>query len=175
MPSAATLAAALLAASACHKPPDPAPGAASAPASAVASAPASAPGARPKREKVDAAEVRVPPGKSQLHVAWDLPEGTGINDEAPFSVRWTASDGLLETPTDIKGLGKEVARGFDIPIALMKDSPGGMLSGDLDLVVCDVATHAVCVPLHHRLELTFAVQAGAPAGQVHLPLPQAKQ
>ncbi|HSQ61619.1 MAG TPA: hypothetical protein VLM85_00335 [Polyangiaceae bacterium] len=126
------------------------------------------------REKFDAAELSVPPGKSTLHVAWALPEGTGINDDAPFSVRWGSSDGLSTPPGDIRGLGKQVAGGFDIPIEIMPGSTGALLAGDIDLVVCDVATHSICLPLKRRLELTFAVTKGSAAGKVTLPLPQAK-
>lgn len=131
-------------------------------------------GGPPPREKFDAAELAVPPGKSTLHVAWALPTGTSINDDAPFSVRWGSSDGLSAPPSDIRGLGKDVASGFDVPLDLMKSSTGAQLSGDIDLVVCDAATHSVCVPIRRRLELTFAVTKGANGGKVTLPLPQAR-
>jgi len=134
----------------------------------VASAPPS------PREKFDAAELAIPPGKSVLHVAWALPAGTGINDDAPFSVRCGSIDGFTTPPGDIRGMGKQVAAGFDIPLELMAGATGGQLVGDIDLVVCDVATHSVCVPLRRRLELTFAVTKGAASGKVTLPLPQAK-
>ncbi len=126
------------------------------------------------REKFDAAELPVPPGRSTLHVAWALPVGTSINDDAPFTVRWGSSDGLAAPPADIRGVGKDVASGFDVPIEIMGKASGAQLAGDIDLVVCDVATHSVCVPLRRRLELTFAVTKGADGGKVTLPLPQAR-
>ncbi|HEY1957968.1 MAG TPA: hypothetical protein VGH28_20245 [Polyangiaceae bacterium] len=143
----------------------------------VASAEPVAPGgaAIGARPKIDAAEIAVPPGKSELHVAWSVPSGTAINDEAPFAVRWTGSDGLATTPTDIRGVGKEVQSGFDVPLDVMPGSAGAQLTGDIDLVVCDTVTHSVCVPIKRRVELTFAVGAkGAPKGTVTLPLPSAK-
>lgn len=143
-----------------------------------ASAPGSAlvEGAIPKAERVkfDAAEIAVPPGKSNLHVQWSVPNGTAINDDAPFTVRWGSSDGLVAPPSDIKGHGKDVRGGFDVPIELMAGASGGQLAGDIDLVVCDVETHSICVPLKRRLELTFAAGKGNAKGTVTLPLPQAK-
>ena len=144
----------------------------------VASATPPPPGAiaaATERPKIDAAEIAVPPGKSQLHVAWSVPNGTAINDEAPFAVRWTGSDGLSTPPTDIHGHGKDVESGFEVPIDVMPGSAGAQLTGDIDLVVCDTVTHSVCVPIKRRVELTFAIGAkGSPKGTVTLPLPSAK-
>ncbi len=125
-------------------------------------------------DKFDAAEIPVPVGKSQLHVAWSVPDGTAINDDAPFNVRWGSSDGLVASPTDIHGHGKDVAAGFDVPIEVLGGSSGGQLVGDIDLVVCDVKTHSICVPLKRHLELTFAAGKGTSQGRVTLPLPSAK-
>lgn len=141
--------------------------------SATAAAPGGG-GLATGRPKLDAAEIAVPLGKSDLHVAWSVPKGTEINDEAPFAVRWASSDGLVSPPTDIKGHGKDAASGFDVPIETMPDASGGKLAGDLDLVVCDTVTHAVCVPIKRRLELTFAVGKRTAQGRVTLPLPSAK-
>jgi hypothetical protein len=142
----------------------------------AASVSASAPGAAPvaTRERFDTAEVPVPPGKSKLHVAWSVPSGTAINDDAPFGVRWASSDGLVEPPVDIHGAGKDVKGGFDVPIEVMGGADGAKLCGDIDLVVCDVATHAVCVPLKRKLALTFAVGQGRDPGRLTLPLPSAR-
>lgn len=126
-------------------------------------------------EKFDAAEVNVPPGRSTLHIAWELPPGTGINDEAPFAVRWSQSDGLVGPPSDIVGVGKQVAAGFDVPVEPMATATAAQLSGDVSLVVCDTATHAVCVPLKRRLEVTFGVRKGGKPGSLRVPLPQAKR
>ena len=124
--------------------------------------------------RFDAAEIAVPPGKSKLHVAWSIPDGTAINDDAPFGVRWGSSDGLVAPPTDIRGTGKEAQGGFDVPIEVMSGAEGAKLCGDIDLVVCDIATHAVCVPLKRKVVLTFAVGKGRVEGNVTLPLPKAK-
>lgn len=126
-------------------------------------------------EKFDAAEVNVPAGKSTLHIAWDLPQGTGINDEAPFAVRWSQSDGLVAPPSDIIGVGKEVAGGFDVPVEPMATATAAQLAGEVSLVVCDVATHSVCVPLRRRLEVTFGITQGGMPGSLRVPLPQAKR
>jgi hypothetical protein len=124
--------------------------------------------------KLDIAEVPVPSGKSALHIAWSVPNGTDINDDAPFNVRWSSSDGLVSPPDEIHGHGKDVKGGFDVPIDVVKGADGAKLAGDIDLVVCDIDTHSVCVPLKRKLELTFAVGKGGPPGSVTLALPKAK-
>jgi hypothetical protein len=139
----------------------------------LASASVEAPKKRPK-ERFDAVEVNVPVGKSSLHVAWQIPNGTGINDEAPFAVRWVSSDGLAVTPIDIHAFGRDVEKGFEIPIELMTGTSGGKLAGDLDMVVCDTATHAVCVPLRRQLEITLNPSKGSALGSLNLPLPAAR-
>lgn len=151
--------------------PTPITGAIVTPAPGTAAAPKEA--KRPK-DRFDAVEVAVPTGKSRLHVAWKIPPGTGINDEAPFSVRWVSSDGLSVTPTDIHGVGKDVDEGFDIPVELMEGTSGAKLAGDLEMVVCDIATHAVCVPLRRQLEITLNPAKGSALGSVTLPLPSAR-
>lgn len=177
---AATLAVGLACACACAKKP-PAETSRATTGSSASAATAAAIGARgapggggPARPKIDAAEIAVPPGKSDLHVAWSVPKGTEINDEAPFAVRWTGSDGLATPPNDIRGHGKDVESGFEVPIEVMPSSAGAQLLGDIDLVVCDTVTHSLCVPIKRRVELTFAVRKGSAKGSVTLPLPSAK-
>ena len=159
---------------ACKKKEEAAPPVASASASAAPGAAIGAPKAKRPKDRFDAIEVAVPDGKSSLHVSWKLPDGTGVNDAAPFAVRWVSSDGLAVTPTDIHGLGSDVAKGFEIPIELMAGTSGGKLSGDLEMVVCDVATHAVCVPLRRQLEITLSPSKGGALGSVILSLPSAR-
>jgi hypothetical protein len=49
------------------------------------------------------------------------------------------------------------------------------LEGELDLVVCDVDTHAVCVPVRRALDLGFAVtKDGAAETVLNVKLPEAK-
>lgn len=133
-------------------------------------------GAAPRAlDRFDVAEIVVPPGTSTLHIAWDLPKGTGVNDDAPVKVRFLESDGLLVAPTDLAGHGKDFAGGFDVPLQISGNTTAAKLAGDVELVVCDVETHSVCVPLKRRLEVTFGVQKGANPGSVRLPLPQAKR
>jgi hypothetical protein len=126
-------------------------------------------------ERFDTAEIVVPPGTSTLHIAWDLPKGTGVNDDAPVRVRFLESDGLIVAPTDLNGHGKDFASGFDVPLQIASNTTAAKLSGDVELVVCDVDTHSVCVPLKRRLEVTFGVQRGANPGALRLALPQAKR
>jgi hypothetical protein len=110
-----------------------------------------------------------------VHVGWKIPPGTGINDDAPFKVHWTTSEGLSEVPPEAKTKGADVRQGFDVEVAPMKGEPAAHLAGNVDVVVCDVETHKVCVPVKRKIEVTFAVQKGAKRKtSVDVPLPAAR-
>ena len=113
-----------------------------------------------------------------IHGAWEAPLGTAVNDDAPFHVRWTTSEGLAEVPPELRGKGREVSRGFDVRVVAARGAPEAGLAGTVDLVVCDEATHAVCVPVKRRLEMPFLVSdvadAGAARREVRVPLPRAR-
>jgi hypothetical protein len=135
--------------------------------------PASAPATAIERVRVD--EVAVAARGTTIHVAWHVPQGTGVNGEAPFHVHWRQSDGLAIPPPAMNAKGADVQGGFDVALTPIADTPGGKLVGDLDIVVCDTATHLVCVPLRRELELPFRVEALAPsAATVTVALPEAK-
>jgi hypothetical protein len=42
------------------------------------------------------------------------------------------------------------------------------------VVVCDVATHRVCVPVKRRVEMTFLPEGKENTAAVSVPLPEAK-
>ena len=111
-----------------------------------------------------------------IHVGWKVPPGTALNAEAPFHVRWTTSEGLAEAPEPMKTKGKDVMSGFDVRVVAIRGAPEALLVGELDLVVCDSATHSVCVPVKRRLEMPFLVTHGKaePRVEVSVPLPRAK-
>lgn len=88
-----------------------------------------------------------------VRIAWQLPEGTGINEDAPAALRWVSAKGLERTPENMKLHGKDIANGVPIQIALTADE--ATLDGVLDVVTCDVATHRVCIPLRRNVRATF--------------------
>ena len=165
------LACALLAA--CDKK-EPAP-ADAAPRAAAASAapPTSAP---PHVEAVEVPELAVAArGPTVVRVTWQAPEGTTVNDEAPFRVRWNRSDGLVAAPADVRATGSTAKDGFQVTVEPTPGTPNATLGGAIDLVVCDAETHSVCVPVRRTLELGFVVVDGGPAeAKVAIPLPQAR-
>jgi thiol-disulfide isomerase/thioredoxin len=110
-----------------------------------------------------------------LRLSWKTPPGTGVNEEAPFRLEWTTSDGLVSAPEPMKNTGAAVARGFDVTLEPTLGVAGGRLGGEMSLVLCDVATHLVCVPVHRRVELAFRI-ASPPIERktIEIPLPQAK-
>ena len=167
-------------------PAEPAPPVASASASAQASSPPVT-GARgavgddagaghPQFAKVEFPEVHIRPGvETKVRVAWKSPAGTGVNEEAPFKVRWSHSDALADAPADVKATGTSAREGFDIQVKPLAGTPNATLTGVIDLVVCDMATHAVCIPVRRKIEIEFVVNKSAPAETtVTVDLPQAK-
>jgi sugar lactone lactonase YvrE len=150
------------------------PGGLAAPASGVAVAQAVEPSDRP--ERVDVPEVAIAANATtDIHVSWQLPTGTGVNDGAPFRVRWRSSEGLVRAPDELRSKGADVRDGFDVAVTPMKGVPGAELVGDVDVVVCDVATHRVCVPVRREIGMSFRL--GTVAGnktRIEVPLPEAK-
>lgn len=133
-------------------------------------------GAHPHFAKVEFPEVPIRAGvTTNVRVAWRTPEGTGVNEEAPFKVRWNRSDALAEAPADVKATGSAARDGFRIAVKPLDGAPNATLGGVIDLVVCDVATHNVCVPVRRSLEIEFVVgKSAATETTVTVDLPQAR-
>lgn len=136
----------------------------------------SAPAPTAKLEKVEIDEVRIRPDAiTTVRVTWKAPAGTAVNDDAPFKVRWNRSDGLVEAPADVKSTGSKVKDGFTVTVRPMKGAPVATLDGEIDIVICDAATHSVCVPVKRSLELGFmAVKDASSEARVEVPLPEAR-
>ena len=126
--------------------------------------------------KVEFPEVPIRAGTTTtVKVAWKSPAGTGVNEDAPFRVRWDRSDALAEAPADVKATGTTAREGFRIVVKPLAGAPNATLGGVIDLVVCDVATHSVCVPVRRKVEIEFVVGNSAAAETtVTVDLPQAK-
>lgn len=132
--------------------------------------------ARPREQaKIEFPEVPIRAGApTTVRVAWKTPEGTGVNEDAPFRVRWNRSDALAEAPADVTSTGNSAKTGFDITVKPLAGAPNATLAGVIDLVVCDVANHSVCVPVRRSVEIEFVVGKAALAETtVTIPLPQA--
>lgn len=120
--------------------------------------------------------IHVPPGgASRLRVRWELPSGTGVNTEAPFRVVWTEQSGLASLPAPTRAHGADVQSGFDIAVAPAAGATSASLTGVLDMVVCDVVTHAVCVPVRRTLKASFAVEKGGSPASPAVELPSARR
>jgi hypothetical protein len=126
--------------------------------------------------RVEFPEVPIRAGATTtVNVSWRAPNGTGVNEEAPFKVRWNRSDALAEAPSDVKATGTSAKNGFRIAVKPLDGAPNATLGGVIDLVVCDVATHSVCVPVRRKVDIEFVVGKSAPAETtVTVDLPQAK-
>jgi thiol-disulfide isomerase/thioredoxin len=128
----------------------------------------------PAAPKIDLPEIHVAAtGASVVHLTWDAPKGTGVNEDAPLKVRWRSSEGLARVPDDVKTVGGAVKSGLDVAIEPL-NAPAATLIGDLDMVVCDIATHRVCVPLRREITLGLELDAGGPhSATAKIPLPAA--
>jgi hypothetical protein len=144
-------------------------------ASAAAAAPSRGDGPR-QFAKVEFPEVPIRAGETTtVKVSWRTPDGTGVNEEAPFRVRWDRSDALADAPADVKATGTAARDGFRIAVKPLDGAPNATLGGVIDLVVCDMATHSVCLPVRRKVEIEFVVgKAAAAETTVTVDLPQAK-
>ena len=126
--------------------------------------------------KVEVPEVRVRSNaETTIRVTWITPQGTAVNDDAPFRVRWNRSDGLVDAPSDVKSTGSAVKDGFRVNVRPMSGAPNATLDGEINIVVCDALTHSVCVPVRRSVELGFVVaKDAAEEATVAIPLPAAK-
>lgn len=129
-----------------------------------------------KLEKVEVPEVRIKAtGETTVKIAWQVPPGTAVNDDAPFRVRWNRSDGLAEAPPDVKSTGSAVKDGYKVKVTPMKGATNPTLAGDINMVVCDATNHSICLPVRRQIELGFiAVNDAANEATVSMPLPSAK-
>ncbi|MBX3189152.1 MAG: hypothetical protein KF819_19170 [Labilithrix sp.] len=146
------------------------------PPPSAAAGPAADKDAAPHTEKVEFPEVPIRSGATTtVHVKWKAPEGTGVNADAPFKVRWNRSDALAEAPQDVKATGKAAQAGFDVAVKPLDGAPNATLGGVIDLVVCDDATHSVCIPVRRAVEIEFVPSSAAPdETTVTVALPQAR-
>jgi hypothetical protein len=146
-----------------------------APAPAPSTAPAALGSAQSPPPVVVVPEVQIASqGSTKVHVAWKLPPGTGVNDGAPFRVHWTTSDGLERAPDEMRAKGADVQQGFDVTVTPMPGTPGAALAGEVSVVVCDVATHRVCVPVRRDIEMSFRVAGDVKSVDAIVPLPEAQ-
>ena len=139
---------------------------------------ASAPGSvEPGTETASLGTWSLPAGKpSRVSVRWQMPEGTAVNDGAPFKLVWTETHGLARPPEPIRRKGAEVKEGFEVTVEPAAGSTSGALVGVIEMVICDVATHRVCVPVKRVVGAKFTVDAaaGGAAPQASIALPAAK-
>lgn len=110
----------------------------------------------------------------KIHVSFQVPAGTGINEDAPFRAHFLSRSDNAALPADVRATGKDVKNGFDVTLAPTSSDAVVHFVADVDIVVCDIDTHRVCVPV--RREISFDAQlhvANAPRALV-LPLPAAR-
>jgi hypothetical protein len=152
------------------------------PSAPSASAPSSAPTPAPAPSPTHHDPVEVPVmtisdrADTTVHVTWDTPKGTAVNDDAPFRLRWTTSEGLAEVPPEMRAKGRDVAAGFDVRVVATKGAPEASLVGEVDIVVCDAETHSVCLPVKRKVTMPFLVahEKASVRSTVKVPLPSAK-
>ena len=128
----------------------------------------------PRDPTIAIGPLKIPPGAvSKIQVRWEIPKGTGVNDEAPFRVVWATSRGLARLPAPTREKGTLAQEGFEIELEPVAGAKTVELVGVLDMVVCDVVTHSVCLPVRRTLAASFSVEPGAAPALVSIPLPAA--
>jgi hypothetical protein len=126
-------------------------------------------------ERIKTEQSKIRKKGSVVHLAWQIPKGTSVNDEGPFRLRWKTSEGLIEVPEERTDKGQAVADGLDVAVKPAPEADEAKLVGEISMVVCDSETHSVCVPIKRTIEMSFAVYADAPEkSSVQVPLPRAK-
>lgn len=119
----------------------------------------------------------VPVGRSgtrTLRIEWELPSGTGINEQAPYKLLWKDVPGLSESLRNASGLGREIEDGIRVAIPAYEGKAPAVAKGSLQLVLCDIRTHRVCVPFRANLEIALAPGMEAKETAVRVKLPEAK-
>lgn len=113
---------------------------------------------------------------SLLKILFRMPEGTGINEEAPLKLVWEEAHGLTKVPAAQKLSGAQAKQGLTVVLEPAQQSASGALAGTLELVLCDEATHRVCVPFQRAISATFSVvdASSAEPASVVVDLPAAK-
>jgi len=147
-----------------------------------APAPGVAIAASPARVRVNPSDpiaslgtLKIAPGAAtRVRVRFQLPSGTGVNEEAPVRVTWTEATGLARVPDATRAKGAEARDGFDVVLAPAHAATSGELTGVLDMVVCDVATHAACLPVRRTLRASLRVEQGATPPEAVVVLPAAR-
>ncbi len=110
----------------------------------------------PRDPTIPLGPLRIPPGSSsKIRVSWEIPQGTGVNDEAPFRVVWASARGLARLPEPTREKGTLAREGFEIQVEPIAGAKTAELTGVLDMVVCDVVTHSVCLPVRRTLTASF--------------------
>ena len=126
-----------------------------------------------RRQRVVLEEIGVPSAPSEVSVHWKIPQGTSVNDEAPFRIRWKSSEALENAPDDIAAKGAGHEHGFRIALRPAKGAKVARLLGEVELVVCDAESHSVCRPVKREVDLSFVVGGGNAPKPVELQLPAA--
>lgn len=133
-------------------------------------------GAKPL-ENVSLGLLKLPRGvATSLTIRFHMPEGTAINSEAPLRLRWDEAHGLAKLPETQKLTSAQAQQGITVSLEPAAGSTSGALSGTLELVLCDEATHRACVPVKRAVSATFSVVDAQPsvAPSVTIELPEAK-
>jgi len=117
------------------------------------------------------------PGRVQLTVEFDLPEGYKYNTIGTFRFEWTADDPAYisaVTPALYEAQGPETPLTFDIEVAAGGGS--NVIYGDTTVFYCLIAEEAFCLIRGVTFELPVEVaEGGESAVQFRHPLPSAEE
>ncbi len=130
---------------------------------------------RPSDLVLSLGTLKIAPGAaSQVRVKWQIPSGTGVNEEAPLRVTWVEAPGLARVPDATRLEGAAAREGFTIMLEPARGISSASLLGVLEMVLCDEETHAACLPVRRTLKASVVVEPGASAPEVSIALPSAR-
>jgi len=112
---------------------------------------------------VDAPKQIIGPGKANISLSFELPQGYKYNAGAPFYLGYEVSD-----EKSVKIASAEKSRNFTepkFPVDIPLDAIAGSSTAQIDAVIyfCNDATEKVCLVDSVRIQLPLEVKSGAPA------------
>lgn len=114
--------------------------------------------------RVELEAVPVAPDRTAvLRIEFAPPQGTIVNEEAPFSLTLRRAERAQVSDVPISRLGSEVRTGVTVHVQLARGSDNGLVELDLSIVVCDDVTHAACVPVDRTLSVPLRSDGAAAA------------
>jgi thiol-disulfide isomerase/thioredoxin len=100
----------------------------------------------------------ISPGAGSVELQVEIPEGYKINDLAPFSMEWTATDGIAFDPDE----ANQTIVKPEFPLTFAADFAEGQseLTGDLTIYYCEAESQSLCLIERVRITAPLTIEPG---------------